>query len=570
MPLPSIAPVAAPLFAPPFAPPVVAPGPSVIVPFIRRTLPRAAPLVPLTPPPLPVLPPLTVTAPSPAAGGLLRAAPLGAAMLGAFVGGLAIGNFVYEDVLGRPFGASIGDLLFPAAQPMPVPVPEPVPVGDPFGQCETRYFVTHSHTAIFSWTNRDEGYKNIITELTGPIGGIRAAYGPDNLGLEVFIQTGLGEVSVVGRGGYWMGTPTATINALVRSDALPDDCAVYGPSPHPEPRAIPRPTLPRPSEIRPFRLPPTLPAPARRLVPPFLPSRRPDPRILPGPGRDFEPLWLPTPITTPVFRGSAMPLPVPTPRPDPTRYPDGRLRATRTPTPGYECCPSLEQKLDEVLDRDECEPCDLSGIEEQLREIAERLAVSGIGSVDLTPCDAEEEVIEVYQGEGIEGVFAAIDAITQSLNLIHENTRCDTGECVSAVPDWWQVRKGAGTPQLSVVLRKHGTKNYHSLNIPHPITEPRPTRSPIAPYTAGNWQATIYCTDNSKFIVNAKTKTEAVRVATEAAALIKPAFLPSPLQIATTERRGFAINTSIMHPRYLDYFSEGQKGRRPDWRVNLD
>jgi hypothetical protein len=228
----------------------------------------------------------------------------------------------------------------------------------------------------------------------------------------------------------------------------------------------------------------------------------------------------------------------------------------------------VENLLREILDK--ISDCDNANIEDLLQRVLDKLAVSGIGSVDLTPCDSKEEITEAYQGQGIEGIFKAITAITKSLNLIHQDTRCDESECVAAVPDWWQVRKGASTPQLSVVLRKHGTKNYHSLNIPHPITEPRPTRSPIAPYTAGNWQATIYCTDNSKFIVNAKTKTEAVRVATEAAALIKPAFLPSPLQIATTERRGFAINTSIMHPRYLDYFSEGQKGRRPDWRVNLD
>jgi hypothetical protein len=503
-------------------------------------------------------------------GGILRTGAIGAAILGAAAFGLAIGNEIYETGLNRPFGPSLGDLLFPQLQPQPLPAPEHQPQP---GFCPVVYqvfsgtFLTNPNNGNREYSETQPGnyHNGPFTGIDGPVrfNGYSAYYhvGP-NIGFRTLNAYNISD--------SWID-PEPHVR-FQRADNQPDNCLPLVLEPLPEPMALPQPSPTRPGELPYLPEPLRLPTPSRLrpfLLPPS-PDRPREPSILPGAGAEpiFEPL---PPLLT-------FPFPPPNFFPEPetetsslrVRPPNVQPVATVTNEPGFECCPSLERKLDDLLDREECEPCDLTEIEERLKEIAEKLCVAGSGSVDLTPCDAEEETITQYQGEGIEGMFAALTAITQSLNLIHEDTRCDTGECVSAVPDWWQVRKGAETPQLSVVLRKHGTKNYHALNIPHPITEPRPTSSPIAPYTAGNWQATIYCSDNSKFIVNARTKTEAVRVATEAAALIKPEYLPSPLQIATTERRGFAINTSIMHPRYLDYFAEGQKGRRPNWRVNLE
>lgn len=560
----------APVISPGLPAPIVAPGINSPVPFARPGLPPVAPIAPAFPVLPPALPALGAPVAAPAAGGLASVAAQGAALLGAFGLGLAIGNEIYEEGLNRPFGPSLGDLFFPEGQPQPLPVPEPLPRPDPRGQCETLYNLTFTYDASFQGepiTSRQE----FSADLQGPLSFSRWEL-PATGGLKAFALTGAGEVEILFRGGptgAWKNF-TLTSFAPTRQDNLPDDCLEFEPEPLREPQSLPRPRLPRPETPSPGSVP--SPEPFRL---PFIPELPNSPDVpytpfVPDIGRPFNPELVPPALLIPFTPPLPRTPPEPVTQPDPQLQGSGTPRLPAPPTPRLECCPSLERKLDDLLDREECEPCDLTGIEEQLRRIAEQLSAEGIGSVDLTPCDAEEETIEVYAGVGIDGIFSAIEAITKSLNLINENTRCEGEGCVSAVPDWWQVRKGSETPQLSVVLRKQGTKNYHALNIPHPITEPRPKVSPITPYTAGNWQSTIYCSDNSKFIVNAKTKTESVRVATEAAALIKPEFLPSPLQISTTERRGFTINTSAMIPRYLDYFPEGQKGRRPEWRVNLE
>jgi hypothetical protein len=260
---------------------------------------------------------------------------------------------------------------------------------------------------------------------------------------------------------------------------------------------------------------------------------------------------------------------LPEPELEPRRRPDGTPIRPRPPTPTLECCPSLELKLDLALERPTPEECDLTGVEELLRQVLEKLAGEGTGTLDLTPCIAEESVGMEYQGTGLSGVYSAIQAITESLNLIHTDTKCPPEDCVVAVPDWWQMRPGANRPQLSVIFRKGEGRNYHAINIPHPKVDPVPTASPIGPYTAGNFQATIVLIDNSKFIVNAVTAAEANRVALEAAQAIRPIMLGSELKISITERRGYPVTIDVMQPRYMQFFPEGQQSRMPVWRVPL-
>jgi hypothetical protein len=445
-----------------------------------------------------------------------------------------------------------------------------VPVGEPLGQCEARYLVTTTveYRYIAPFAGLDPVTRTISKFFDGPVSRVfRADSGNRGVfkityayGTDIFDQV---------FNDYLPSYGTSNVS-VVREDGLPDDCGVFEPSPLPDPIGIPQPVRPQPNEVRP--IPHPLPEPIRPQIPrieptptiPFEPGRigapiQPD---IPGFPDIPIPLHVPDPATKPNFT----PLPVPDPLP--------KLKpvtpATKPKTPPLDCCPSLERKLDELLEREEPEECDLTELKELLEKIKEKLCIELSGTVDLTPCDSEESVSENYEGEGIEGIHESLLAITKSLNLINENTRCEGEGCTASVPDWWQVRKGAETPQLSIVLRKEGTKNYHSLNIPHPIVQPKPTTCPIKAYVAGNWQATIYLSDNSKFIVNAKLKGDAIRVATQAASLIMPEFLSNPLAIATTERRGFAVNQSLMIPRYMDYHPEGQKGRRPLWRVLLD
>ncbi len=558
---PAIAPFPA---ASPFAAPAVAPGISTTVPFVRPGLPVVpAPALPIVPPP-PVLPALTVAPALRTSSGLLRFGAVGAAVLGAGTSGLAIGNAIYEDVLRRPFGPSVGDMLFPLAQPFPVPVRDPQPYVDPRGQCFTNYIVNSTVTTTYRGVTN--GYPQSLTDVRGPITKILFRQSANGQKWELVMNSRDLIEKSLGGDFFDPGTTPTAVWEIVRQDGQPDDC---GPVVLPvvEPKALKRrPTLPRPTEI------PLYP-PVRAI---------PEPLRLPQPGPGFTPTVEPVAVPEPTLQPSGLPLllpfpnpvlrpfDVPDPLPGPLPGPNPPARPPFIPTPGLECCPSLEQKLDKLADRDEPEECDLSEIEDLLEQILDKLDGDGNGNFDLTPCVSEEPVLLNYQGAGLSGVYSAIAGIMAALNLIHADTKCPPEGAILAVPDWWSMRRGADRPQLSVVLRKGNTRNYHTLNIPHPIIDPPPSESPISPYVAGNWQATIYLIDNSKFIVNAENATVANRVALEAAAAINPRFLDSPLKISITERRGFPVNVDIMVPRYLQYFPEGQKSRRPLWRVPLD
>lgn len=542
---------------------------SQIVPFIR---PGVAPVVPPSPliPPPPALAPLTVAPAAPAIG-VGTAIGTGAAILGAGALGLGIGNAIYEDVLGRPFGPSLGDLLFPQAAPEPLPLSRPIKWPFPGGQCETLYRASGSGS-----------YSRTFPAGAGSVNfGNKSVYGPITNAQAITVSSKLVKWTIDAFNASGQPTPNISLGAAGSSGSatfsnprfdqinivpLPfgstDTCGNEQGEPGEKPRARPQPTLPRPLEI-PAK--PRIPqAPGPLPGPLFAPA--PPSTDLPGaPKRLLDPLTDPSPVPKLKPGQPYAPAPVPAPLPQPQPEPVRR----KPPTPTITCCVTTERKIDKLLERECPDPCDFSELAKLLEDILEKLCIEGAGSINVSECDAEEPTFSEYQGVGLEGLYSAVKAIANSLSTIHGNTNCPPEPCVSSVPDWWQVRKGANTPQLSVVARKSGTSGYHSLNIPHPITSPPPTSCAIEPYEAGNWQGMLYLSDNSKFIVNAKTKAEALRVVQQAASMIEPSWLTEPLQISTTERRGFLINQALMVPRYMDYHPDGQKGRIADWRVDL-
>jgi hypothetical protein len=122
------------------------------------------------------------------------------------------------------------------------------------GQCAVSYFVTYDYQAFSTFTGGDAGETGAVTEQIGPITDIRAEYGPNNLGLQIYMTTGTGEISIVNRGGTWEGTPAAQIVSVVRADGLADNCGSPPPTtPTPDPPVPPPPTppLPPPDRISP-------------------------------------------------------------------------------------------------------------------------------------------------------------------------------------------------------------------------------------------------------------------------------------------------------------------------------
>jgi hypothetical protein len=489
--------------------------------------------------------------------------------VGAGALGLGIGNFVYEELLGRPFGPSVGDLYFPFGQPLPLPAPKPSSFPFKGGQCELTYVVNGAGSYFNGFSGRREEAPFNDIFLKGSIRNPKVTQ-EGNIVRWLIDGTNRFTGERVTRELASVTNSLGTVSAgefirvdIRRENFSPDTCGDFVPEPIYEPEAVPRKTPPRPGELPKLPAPKPFPEPRRYPTPNPLPPTIPGPDVRPQPQDKLEPKLLPRPINRPF--ASPNPLPKPLPEPERERETPGR----RPPTPTLECCPSLELKLDELLERPETEECDLSEVIDLLKDVLEALDGDGVGTIDLTPCVADEPLTTTYQGNGLSGVYSAIDAIVQSLNLIHTDTKCPTDECVTAVPDWWQVRLGANRPQLSIVLRKAGTKNYHTLNIPHPIVNPQPIVSPITTYVAGSWQGTLYLIDNSKFIVNAASPSVAQRVINEAITIINPAMLGDSIKVSITQRRGFPVNVDTMEPRYMQYFAEGQKSRRPNWRVNL-
>lgn len=209
----------------------------------------------------------------------------------------------------------------------------------------------------------------------------------------------------------------------------------------------------------------------------------------------------------------------------------------------------------------------LNGLENYLGiDITGTTPTNFVCSDSKDECTVESTAL-TYEGKGFEGIHALLKTFNQNLETIFKAICCKHVEI--AAPSWWQVRLGGNVPQICCTFRRVGTRNYHSLTIPHPVSTERPTEKLLSPYTKGNIQAMIVCTDNSKFIVNCNSVEEAERVANEAKSLIDPNYLPNPFKVWIGERKGEVVAEDLMQPTSIFYYSQGQKNSIPDWRIGL-
>lgn len=173
----------------------------------------------------------------------------------------------------------------------------------------------------------------------------------------------------------------------------------------------------------------------------------------------------------------------------------------------------------------------------------------------------EQEIPEAHLYEPEVDVSLAVNS-TVFTEICEKNTTL-------AAPDWWQVRLGGSVPQIVCTFRRGATRTYHSLSIPHPINTTKPEEALIPEYEKGNWQGMIVLTDNSKFIVNCNSSSEAERVCNIARGLINPNFLPNPFKIWLTERKGEPVANDTMRPTSILYYSTGQRNLNPDWYMAI-
>ena len=288
--------------------------------------------------------------------------PLATAALGtaAFGLGLGLGNELYEEVLGRPFGPSLGDLFFPGSQPMPdapqrdgpaeeYPAPgteSPVPGGQLPGvmylvevECINKHFASSRDPLEYEYIGYYRG------KFPGPIQGVEVpglktgGTPRDDLPTRLNLKYN-GTLSLIngyavsdgrdkGRGDNQAIGP-ATITKIERVDGQPD---TGGQAPPP-----PVPVFPQPP-YRPYRpTTPSGPTPQPDLEPDFQPIPARPPRVAPGATpseyRDPFPETRPEPSTNPAF--PPIPFLIParaTPPPGATQSPTAAPPPSSAPAP---------------------------------------------------------------------------------------------------------------------------------------------------------------------------------------------------------------------------------------------
>ena len=362
-------------------------------------------------------------------------------------------------------------------------------------------------------------------------------------------------------------------------------------------------SIPMPGDALPLTIPPSTPAPAPAPAPLPIPSA---PGYAPAP---FSPLPIPaapppapiapiTPATaavapSPVTAGSAPATPttvvpsIPAAGAKPIYQPNtapGQI--VPAPTPGGDPCRTnssdlCQGQISDVVKglrrssySDKIEKLDLKAVANTaaIASVAALLAATPIAIKKFIKCNGTEPI---FGREPITVpaflVQAALANFDRLANI--EAQICTQQEAIATIPEWYQVRLEGGIPQLVLVsreIRLDGSlgNDYYSIAIPHPKSTTKPTSKLTSDYDKGNWQGVLTLTDNSKTIVNCKSSNEVKRVIDEIKGLIHPDFLTkSSLKIAEFPDKPFK-KIKVRNYR-ADYYSQGLKNLKPDWRKRL-
>lgn len=193
------------------------------------------------------------------------------------------------------------------------------------------------------------------------------------------------------------------------------------------------------------------------------------------------------------------------------------------------------------------------------------------GQTVKTPeIDFEEKTIKVPGDE-----FDAYKHLYERLYAL-ECEQCGDPVAIASVPEWWQVRRNSGTPQLTVLFAEQFSSgklggSRWTLSIPH-YNRPKGARPNIPTYNKGNWFGTLRLSDGSKLGINAASSSECKRV-------LNRLKIHIPVEFRT--KNGKAIKPRIVEdpsadlkeckvtPVRADYYSKGQTNMTPDWTINL-
>jgi hypothetical protein len=390
--------------------------------------------------------------------------------------------------------------------------------GYPQGQCEgVLYGVTIRFRTIAGYNGQQAG------AYFGPIGGAFVVPG-SNL---PHIISGNPPVS------YAVGSASSQVPAVdsiisvdaQRLDGLPDVCGQPLPGQGPS----------NPPTTNPDGTPQPFPNPFPNPSPDLNGDGLPDGVPFPDFNGDGWPDGVPRPDgwpnPFPDLDGDGFPAPYPDVLPDPLRDPPEAPPDTTNPdpsTPDDGCCPASTLSLAEI--------------KRLLERALGKLEGKGKAIFDLAPCESEIDPLNppdplagLYEGEGLTGVYAAIAAITKSLNLVRADTKCLEGSN-AALPMYWEIKSGE-IPQFSVLWKPaEGGNSRWAMSVPHPRADlGKDFLYSFPTYQKGPNMANMKLLDNSKIIINVASKGEAAKVMNYAYSLIDPAFRPETIAYTYSE-----------------------------------
>lgn len=485
------------------------------------------------------------------AGGIVGTAIGGG--LGAIAGppGAIVGGIV-----GGAVGSALGSLLGQGLANLIDPLPEAnlngaTEDGDPpftGGQC-----VGAVYRIEFSFTN-DQGNRQSIEQIItarlagaysepGPFGSTRAGYVVKlpNGTTQKFYQAATSDPA---------RKPNPSVRVVRREDGGVDNCG------DPDPTQVV--TAPNFPDVTGERDPaPELPGPQPNPNPRTRSPRTPITGPLPFPVPN--PIRLPFPIGGPIPGGEPVPgddgekQPYPTPSPNPNPDP-----------------PNPNPTQPDGDDGGPCDPC------AELRDIKAKLEETFTLAWSLPVCG---EVFPVNRtgektGQGLAGLSQKLDALYQTIRVIHDNTRCESDNVV-VIPDSWPIKAESQRPQLILLYadkKPDGTigNRRYQFSVPHADGKLRKALKSIIPkeIKKGSEQGTYVLRDNSKIITYCRNKTEAMRVMKAFDRLVLKGMKTENMKTGGINPSTRFLEISIF-PYEARYFSQGQAQLTPDWKEKL-
>ena len=215
---------------------------------------------------------------------------------------------------------------------------------------------------------------------------------------------------------------------------------------------------------------------------------------------------------------------------------------------------------------------------ELLVQQQQKLEGMGSGALNIAPCippklEPGEEAVPTevtYEGDGLSGIYSAIAAIAQSLNLIHTDTKCPPTGNGAALPMHFETKAGT-VPQLVISWRPaEGGQSKWSFCIPHP--KPSINHNTIfnfPRYTKGNIQFTYTLTNNSKVVLNTVLESEGYKILNYVKTLIDPNFIRAQATPKITKGAGQGnLREVLVKATYVQKF-QGHLSEIAIWAKSL-